>query len=435
MNILNIIEKKKNSKELSPCEVEFFVKGVSDGSIADIQISALLMAISINGMSDNECFALTRAMQNSGETVSLDGVIGQTVDKHSSGGVGDSTTFVIAPTLAALGYKVAKLSGRGLAHTGGTLDKLESIKGMRVGLTKDEFINQVNDIGIAVIGQSGELCPADKKLYAIRDVTATVNSIPLIASSIMSKKLAGGAKNIILDVKCGKGAFVKDIETAKQLAEKMVTIGKNAGRNTIAVITNMDEPLDNFIGNGLEIIGALKVLGGVKNRLYSVSKQLVANLLVSMGFEKGLAENEFDNAIHSGKALNVFTEMIRKQGGDISMLNEKSLLTAKYSYKINAANCGYISAMDCEGIGNFVQNLGAGRKKHTDTVEHDVGVKLNVKIGDYINEGEEIATVYYNKKELENSIMDFEKLLIYSDKEPIKKSDILAVIGLDKLKI
>lgn len=428
MNILSVIEKKKNAEELSPMEVEFFVNGVTDGSVSDAQTAAFLMAVVINGMTESETFALTDAMARSGVRISLDKVSGETVDKHSSGGVGDSTTFIVAPALTAMGYKCAKLSGRGLGHTGGTLDKLEAVKGLKVELSDNEFIKQVNDIGIAVIGQSRALCPADKRLYAIRDVTATVDSIPLIASSIMSKKLAGGAKNIVLDVKCGKGAFMKNEKRASALAKLMTEIGKNAGRNTVAVVTRMDEPLDNYIGNGLELLGALKVLRGAKNRLYNVSKSLVAALLEALGENSNKAKERFDEVIFNGSALRLFETMIERQGGDISMLDENGLMTAKHIVALKASRCGYISGMDCEGIGRFACFLGAGRTKLGDSVEHNVGIELNVKIGDYIKKDDIIAHVHYNRSELAAFAQGFESLIRYSEDKIKPLADVIEVI-------
>ncbi len=428
MNIISIIEKKKNNIELSPREVEFFVKGVTDGAVSDMQAAAFLMAVCINGMSDEECFALTDSMVKSGDIVSLKGIAGNTVDKHSSGGVGDSTTFVVMPALAALGYPSAKMSGRGLGHTGGTIDKLEAIKGMRVELDSEEFVAQVNDIGLAVISQSKNICPADKRLYAIRDVTATVDSIPLIAASIMSKKLAGGAKNIVLDVKCGNGAFMKDIESARLLAEKMIAIAKSAGRTAVAVLTRMDEPLDSYIGNSLEIIGALKVLKGGKNRLYEVSKHLAVYLLEAMGENPKTAAQLFDEVIDSRAALSVFTEMIKRQGGDVSMLEENILLTSKNKAAVLSTRSGYISSTDCEGIGRFCASLGAGRTQVGDSIEHDTGLILHVKIGDYVDAEKPIATVFYNKDSLSALLTGFERLIGYSDTPIEPQPDIIGVI-------
>ncbi len=428
MNIIDVIEKKKNAQELSPSEVEFFVKGVTDGSVSDAQAAALLMAVVINGMSDYEACALTDAMSRSGTIVSLDCIDGITVDKHSSGGVGDSTTFIVAPTLAAMGYKCAKLSGRGLGHTGGTLDKLESVRGLKTELSEREFIEQINDIGIAIIGQSDALCPADKRLYAIRDVTATVDSIPLIASSIMSKKLAGGAQNLVLDVKCGTGAFMHEEVKAKSLAALIVKIAKNAGRNAVAVVTRMDEPLDSFIGNGLELLGALKVLKGEKNRLYNVSKQLVVELLKSLGVSDLDAQRRFDAALFSGSALERFKNMIELQGGDIGMLDEKGLLTARFKTAIRASRDGYILSMDCAGLGRFACALGAGRTRLGESVEHNVGIELKVKCGDYIKAGEILAYAHYNRVELATLVENFETLIEYCDNKVEIPSDIIAVI-------
>ena len=396
MNILQIINAKKKGKELTKDQIDFWIKGVMSGEIEDYQTSALLMAICLVGFSEEETFNLTNAIIDSGIRVDLSEFYEQSVDKHSSGGVGDSTTFIVAPIFAALGYKCAKASGRGLGHTGGTLDKLESIPGFHINLDKDQFKEQVKNIGIAVISQSKDMCPADKKLYTLRDVTETVDNVGLIASSIMSKKLASGVKNIVLDVKCGRGAFMKDLDSAKALAAEMVKIGKKAGKNVVAVVTNMDYPLDEFVGNSLEVYGALNVLQGARNNLYEVAITLCSELLTSMGVENARAK--CDEVLNSGLALEKFKEMIKAQGGDLSFLNKEHLLNAKAIYDVKAPASGYVEDIDPMAISGCVMLLGGGRLKKTDSIDLYCGVETKVHIGDHVNEGDIIATIYSKEK-------------------------------------
>ena len=398
MRMYDIISKKKNKLVLSKEEIDFFINGIVDLSIPNYQTTALLMAILLNGMNDEEIFYLTNAMVNSGEVVDLSKINGITCDKHSTGGVGDSTTFVVAPILASLGLKTAKMSGRALGHTGGTLDKLESI-GVNVELSSEEFYNQVNNIGLSIIGQTANICPADKILYSLRDVTATVDSIPLIASSIMSKKIAGGSDIIVLDVKCGSGAFIKNILDAENLATKMVNIGKKFNKKISAIITDMNEPLDNYIGNSLEILGAVNVLMGEKNDLYKVSKALSHEIIkLSNIISEDKIDSKIDEVISSGLALEKFKQMILAQNGDISYINNKSkLINTNFKYDIIANKTGYISAFNTEKIGNIMSQIGAGRETISDKIDHFVGIKLDVKIGDYIKKGDIIGKIYINK--------------------------------------
>lgn len=401
MRMYDIIRKKRDGYALEKNEIDFFIKGYTDGSIPDYQASALMMAIYFNGMTDEETANLTIAMADSGDKIDLSEIDGVTVDKHSTGGVGDKTTLIVAPVVASLGCKVAKMSGRGLGHTGGTVDKLESVNGFRVVLTPDEFISQVKSTGICVVGQSGNLAPADKKLYALRDVTATVNSIPLIASSIMSKKLAAGSECIVLDVKTGSGAFMKSPEEATELAEKMVDIGKKAGRKTAALITDMDIPLGTHIGNTLEVQEAVSVLRGeTDNDLKEVCIALAANIVSlakNIPFED--AEKAVNAAISDSSAFSKFRELVMAQGGDISLIDDTSKLPkAEFAYNIISDKNGYISHMNAEIIGSASVILGAGREKKDDNIDYTAGIILNKKTGDYVSEGEIIATLFTNDK-------------------------------------
>ena len=429
MRMYDIIEKKRDGGELSEKEIAFFVKGVSDGSIPDYQTSALLMAIFFKGMSESETLWLTLNMAESGETADLSGIKGATCDKHSTGGVGDKTSLIAAPIAASLDVKIAKMSGRGLGHTGGTIDKLESIKGFSTTLSKDEFINQVNRIGIAIIGQSKNLVPADKKLYALRDVTATVDSIPLIASSIMSKKLASGAKNIVLDVKTGSGAFMKSLSDSVALAEEMVKIGKGAGRKVVALITDMDKPLGNYIGNSLEIKEVIEVLKGggpndLKEESFAISAAMLA-LAKSCEYEEALSLVKA--AVADGSALKKFKEFVAAQGGDVSFIdNPKNFPKAKYSLQIKAEADGYISHMQTEDIGICASILGAGRTKADDEIDFSAGIVLSKKTGDFVKSGDLIATLYTNDKpSLESAQKKFTSALSFSETEPERRNTVI----------
>ena len=413
MNILDIINDKKHGKALTKNQIDFWIKGVMSGDVEDYQTSALLMAICLVGFNEEETYNLTNAIIDSGIRTDLSHFYDLSVDKHSSGGVGDSTTFIVAPIFAALGYKCAKASGRGLGHTGGTLDKLESIPGFNINLDADQFVKQIDDIGLAVISQSKQMCPADKKLYTLRDVTETVDNVGLIASSIMSKKLASGVKNIVLDVKCGRGAFMKDLDAAKALAKEMVKIGKRAEKNVVAVVTNMDYPLDEFIGNSLEVYGALNVLTGARNNLYEVAITLASELLKSMGVPN--AREKCDEVLNSGLALEKFKAMIKAQGGDITCLDKEHLLKANSILEVVADKAGYVSDIEPMGIAGAVTMLGGGRLKKTDTIDLYCGVELKVQIGTRVEKGDVIAKVY--SKDRNDAAMNkvFEAIKIEDD--------------------
>lgn len=399
----DIITKKKQGDPLSEGEIRFFIEGYTEGSIPHEQASALCMAICLRGMTMEETAILTDAMANSGDTVDLSAFGDLSVDKHSTGGVGDKTTLIVAPLVACLGGKVAKMSGRGLGHTGGTVDKLESIPGYRTSLSPEEFFDISRRVGVCVVGQSGVLAPADKKLYALRDVTATVDCIPLIASSIMSKKLAGGAKSIVLDVKCGSGAFMKTPDDAKALADAMVEVGQACGRKVRALITNMDVPLGTHIGNALEVKEAVRILRGEQeDDLYRVCIALAANMLsLCMGWSIEEAEEKCIEAIRDGRAYRKLLEWISAQGGDTSVLEELSLLPiSSICYELCAPEAGYISHMATDGIGTAACLLGAGRAKKEDTIDPAAGIVLQAKTGDYVEKGQCIAYLYTSSEAL-----------------------------------
>lgn len=398
MRMYDIIQNKKEGKRLSREEIEWFIQGYVNGDIPDYQASALAMAIYFKGMTDDEMADLTLAMRDSGDKADLSAFGGKTADKHSTGGVGDKTSLIVAPLAATLGCKVAKMSGRGLGHTGGTVDKLESIPGYQTTLDPALFRRQVEEIGVAVIGQSGNFAPADKKLYALRDVTATIDSIPMIASSIMSKKLAAGADHIVLDVKCGSGAFMKTPAEAKKLAEKMVAIGNAAGKKTAAIITDMDTPLGRGIGNAIEVKESVKVLQGSRDYddLREVSLTL-ASLMVALTFGKTLedAYKECEQALEDGRAYQTFLKWIEFQGGDIEViLHPEKHCPAAYSYKLVSPVDGYITHMDAEEIGSASVLLGAGRLKKEDSIDFSAGIVLEKKTGDLVKAGDCIATLY-----------------------------------------
>ena len=425
MTIYDIIQKKKRAGELSESEIRYFVDGYTKGVIPDYQISALLMAICLKGMSDGEIFHLTDAIAKSGDMLDLSEFGTLSVDKHSSGGVGDKTTLIVSPIAASLGCKVAKMSGRGLGHTGGTVDKLETFSGYRLNPTQEEFIDQVRRIGVSVIAQSGELAPADKKIYALRDVTATVDSIPLIASSIMSKKIAAGAHSIVLDVKCGSGSFMKTPKDAECIAEKMVEIGERFGRSVSALITDMDTPLGRAIGNALEVSEAYDVLAGKGPRdLYDICVALSGEMVkLSLGISESEAERLVTDAIKSGKALKKFNEWISAQGGDISSLSSGvNFHPAKYSYKLTAKESGYIYSMNAEQIGLCALELGAGRKTKDSEIDLSAGIILEKKTGDKVSLGETVATFYSSSSDLFGSVSErFLSAIKISDTPPVKK--------------
>ena len=406
MRMVDIIEKKRDGHELTTAEINFFIEGYTKGEIPDYQASALAMAIFFQDMNDRERADLTRAMVESGDTIDLSAIDGVKVDKHSTGGVGDTTTLVLAPLVASLGVPVAKMSGRGLGHTGGTIDKLESIAGFHVELTREQFIDLVNRDKVAVIGQSGNLTPADKKLYALRDVTGTVNSIPLIASSIMSKKIAAGADAIVLDVKTGDGAFMKTQEDAEKLAHAMVRIGNHVGRKTIAIISDMSQPLGFAIGNALEVKEAIETLQGkgpkdLTELVLTLGSQMV--ILAGKAKTSEEAKEMLLDAIHSGKALAKFKEFLANQGGDASIVDDLTKLPqAKYKIELPAKQSGYISRMVADEIGVASMILGAGRATKEDVIDLAVGLVLHKKVGDKVEEGESILTIYSNRENVED---------------------------------
>ncbi len=420
MRMFDIIAKKRHGEKLTEGEIKFFVDGYTHGDIPDYQASALCMAICCRGMDEEECSALTYHMMNSGDTVDLSS-LPCTADKHSTGGVGDLTSLVIAPTLASLGVNIAKMSGRGLGHTGGTIDKLESIPGFCTSLTGEQFMKQVRDIGVAIIGQTADLAPADKKLYALRDVTATVESLPLIASSIMSKKLAAGANTIVLDVKYGSGAFMKTAEDAVKLAEAMVKIGRDMGRNMGALVTSMEFPLGRKIGNTLEVIEAVEILRGeIGGDAKTVCVNLAANILsLAKGIEIDDAFAAVNEAIDSGKAYEKFLAWIAAQGGDVSYIKENRLPVGKYSREVLSPTDGYIGGVDTELIGMASCTLGAGRVTKDDEPDLTAGLILHIDLGEKVSRGQKIATLYASD---ESKLDGAEKMLLASLKlsdEPV----------------
>ncbi len=418
MRIYDIIEKKRDGQKLSKDEIDFFVREYTNGNIEDYQASALLMAIFINGMDEEETVNLTESMAKSGDMLDLSAIDGITADKHSTGGVGDKTSLVVAPICASLGIKMAKMSGRGLGHTGGTIDKLESIKGFNVSLETEDFFKQVNEIGVSIIGQTGNLAPADKKIYALRDVTATVGNISLIASSIMSKKIAAGAKNIVLDVKCGSGAFMKDEENATLLAETMVKIGKKCGRNMAAVITNMDIPLGSNVGNALEINEVIDILNNKGDeQLRELCLVLSATILsISYDWDYNESYKKAEQTIIDGSAYKKFIEFVTAQSGNdeisIAPISSKSL-------EIKANKDGYIASIDSLIVGESAVLLGAGREKKTDTIDYGAGIVLYKKTGEKVSVGDTIAILYAESDEkLKNGEKLFNTSFVIDDKKP-----------------
>lgn len=400
MKMIDIISKKRAGIELTTEEINFFVQKYTDGDIPDYQVSALLMAICFQKMNMRETADLTMAMVNSGDVLDLSNIDGVKVDKHSTGGVGDTTTLVLTPMVAALGIPVAKMSGRGLGHTGGTIDKLESFEGFSVEISEEQFINNVNNNKIAIMGQTADLAPADKKLYALRDVTGTVENISLISSSIMSKKIAAGADAIVLDVKIGDGAFMKSFEDAKELAEAMVSIGKNVGRNTVAVISDMDQPLGFAVGNALEVKEAIDTLKGIgPNDLLELCLTLGSNMVVLAKKAKTVEEARkmLLNVIEDGSALTKLKEFIASQGGNSKQVDDTNLLPkAKYVIEVKSKIDGFVSKIDSEQIGLIAMELGAGRATKEDNVDLAVGIVLNKKRGNKIASGETLAYIHAN---------------------------------------
>ena len=402
MRFVDIINKKRYNQELTDEEIQFFIDGVTDGSIPDYQVSALLMAIVLNGMTERETVRLSEAMMNSGDVLDLSSIEGIKSDKHSTGGVGDKTTMALGPMVAACGLKVAKMSGRGLGHTGGTLDKLESIEGFNCFLTEEQFKKQVQEIGIAVIGQTGDLVPADKKLYALRDVTGTVESIPLIASSIMSKKLACGSNTILLDVKYGEGAFMHTIEDATKLAKAMINIGNSLGRNTMAMITDMNQPLGNAIGNAIEIKEAVATLKGHGPKDFTELCMQAAEIMLIQGkvaTTKDEARKMLEEAISSGRAFETFKKMVKAQGGNVAMIEDTSLLPqSKYKTEIKSKKSGNIKVIHSHKLGILAMQLGAGRATKEEDVNHAVGIELCCKRGAKVSEGDTVCVVYHDEE-------------------------------------
>ncbi|MCR4693873.1 MAG: pyrimidine-nucleoside phosphorylase [Pseudobutyrivibrio sp.] len=403
MRMYDLIEKKKMGQELSTEEIYHIIDGYTDGSIPDYQISALLMAIYFKGMNVRERYDLTMAMRDSGEILDLSSINGVKIDKHSTGGVGDKVTLVLGPIIASIGVPVAKMSGRGLGHTGGTIDKLEAFPGFNVELSDDDFIHQVNDIKIAVTGQSKNLAPADKKLYALRDVTATVDETSLITGSIMSKKLAAGTDAIVLDVTVGDGAFMKTKDKALELAQSMVDIGKRAGKKIAAILTNMDEPLGYAIGNNLEVIEAINALrGNGPKDLMEVVYSLGAQMIAFSGIEtdKAKARLLMEKAIEDGSAFNKFVEFIEYQGGDASFAKDiNKFKPAKYIIPVKANEAGYVHAIKAEAVGLASMTLGGGRETFDDVIDMSVGIILNKKVGDAISLDEPICFIHANSME------------------------------------
>lgn len=419
MNILNIIDKKKVKAELTTEEINFFVDGFTEGKIPDYQMSALLMAILLNGMTDREIFDMTMAMLNSGDVVDMSRLGGVVCDKHSTGGIGDSTTLALAPILACCGVYVAKMSGRGLGFTGGTIDKLESIPNFDTALSEEEFFDVVKRVGCAVIGQTANLAPADKKLYALRDVTGTVDSIPLICGSIMSKKLASGADTILLDVKYGSGAFMPTKESALQLAEKMVEIGTRAGKNIGALITDMEQPLSDHVGNSLEVIGIIEVLKGKQNRLYNEIKEVAVKLLTLSGkYSEEDAEKAFCFVVESGAALRKLAEMVHAQHGDESYILHPEKFVLGSRYEVVAEVDGFVDKMNAANIGRAVTLLGGGRMKKEDKIDFSVGVVMSVCLGSAVKKGDVLCTVYHNGKGLDEAVEMLKQSIHIGDKAP-----------------
>ncbi|MGN0155707.1 MAG: pyrimidine-nucleoside phosphorylase [Lachnospiraceae bacterium] len=403
MRMYDLIAKKRDGMELDAQEIAYIIRGYVKGDIPDYQMSAFLMAVYFRGMTEQETLIMTNEVAKSGDMVDLSAIKGIKVDKHSTGGVGDKTTLIVAPIVASCGVKVAKMSGRGLGHTGGTVDKLESIPGYRTNLSQEEFFRVVNETGLSVIGQSGNLTPADKKMYALRDVTATVDNIPLIAVSIMSKKLAAGSDCILLDVKTGSGAFMKTLDDSIALAQEMVKIGENAGRKTVALITDMDTPLGNYIGNSLEVIEAVDTLNGKgPEDLTTVCLHLAANMMVLAGIGTlDACLKKAQNAIEDKSALQRLIAMVEAQGGDASVTKDtEKFAKARYMYEVKALKDGYVTKMDTEKCGIASVLLGAGREKKDSPIDFSAGIVLHKKTGDAVKTGDVLATLYASDEKL-----------------------------------
>lgn len=433
MRMYDIIQHKRDNKELSGEEIQFFVKEYTAGNIPDYQAAALAMAIFFNGMTPEETAALTLAMAHSGDVMDLTQIKGVKVDKHSTGGVGDKTSLVLGPMVAALGVPVAKMSGRGLGHTGGTIDKLESFPGFQTGIPEQEFFDNVNRIGIAIAGQTGNLAPADKKLYALRDVTATVESIPLIASSIMSKKIAAGADVIVLDVKVGSGAFMKDEESAVKLADTMVRIGDNVGKKTMAVVSDMDEPLGYAVGNALEVKEAIDTLAGNGPQdLYELCLELGSHMVAGAGKAQNCAEAKemLAGTIKDGSALRKLAELVEAQGGNPEAVYDTELLPkASIEYEYRADTKGYVSRIVCDIVGTSALVLGGGRENKDSVIDLSVGIVLEAKKGAYVHKGDVLARFYANdENKLSDAVKRFADAYVIEDTKPAESRLIKKVI-------
>ena len=432
MDILDIIGKKRDKKELSKNEIEYFVKEYTAGNIADYQAAALVMAIYINGMSIEETTNLTLAMAYSGDVLDLSSV-GNVVDKHSTGGIGDKITLILMPIVASLGVKVAKMSGRGLGFTGGTKDKLEAIPGYKTEISIEEFINNVNKIGISLIGQTLNLAPADKKLYALRDTINCTANIPLISSSIMSKKIAAGANKVVLDVTCGSGALMKDIKEAEELSETMINIGKLAKKETVCIVTNMDQPLGKMVGNTLEVIEAIEALhGNMQEDVKNVVLELGAYILKLDGKGENIDGNKklIQAVINNGRAYEKFLELVKNQGGDISYIEDpEKFEKTKYKIPVISKQSGYIEKLNAEEVGKIAMHLGAGRIRKEDNIDYAVGIELVKKVGDSIIKSETLAYVYANDEEKCNEAVEqLRKVYQIGEQKVDKIPDILEII-------
>lgn len=436
MRMYDLIEKKKNGKSLSTAEIQWMIDGYTKEQIPDYQMSAMLMAICFQGMDEQETLDLTLAMRDSGEVLDLSAIHGIKVDKHSTGGVGDKTTLVLTPIVAALGVPVAKMSGRGLGHTGGTIDKLECFTGFRTDISREQFFENVNTIGIAVAGQTASLAPADKKLYALRDVTATVAQMSLIASSIMSKKLASGSDAIVLDVKTGNGAFMQEKEDAIRLADTMVKIGTMAGKKMAALVTDMSQPLGSMVGNSLEVIEAVEALRGngpkdLMDDVYALGAQML--LLAGCAGNEKEAYDRMQSVVNDGRALDKFAELVEAQGGDKRQVYDTELLAkAKLKLPVNAKEDGYISSMDTADIGIACMTLGGGRETKESVIDLSVGIELKKKVGDRVKRGEVLAYLYANdEKKAETAKEIVAHAYHYGDSEVMKAQTIHALITAD----
>lgn len=432
MNMVDIIQKKRDGGKLSHDEIKYFVDGYTKGTVVDYQASALLMTFFFQNLDHDEIFYLTDAMKNSGDIVDLSDIKGIKVDKHSTGGVGDKTTLIVAPLAAACGVPVAKMSGRGLGFTGGTVDKMESIPGMRTTLSEKEFVDLVNSIGISVIGQTGHIAPADKKIYALRDVTATVDNLGLIASSVMSKKLAAGSDAIVLDVKCGNGAFMETLEDATNLGEIMVEIGKNAGKKTVAVITDMSQPLGNGVGNSIEVIEAIDTLkGNGPEDITVLSIELASQMLILGNIENDYhnAKARVNKALNSGEALEKFNEFVKGQGGNPDVcMNYELFGNAKFSKDIISEETGYITQISAGTIGLASQRSGAGRATKDDVIDMSAGIILAQKVGAYVSENQVLATVYGESEFKVDEALALAKTAYKINSDPPKKESLIKKI-------